>query len=466
LSDISNALERAQIGSTENPVARTGLAFARFSERWFPDPFVFALLSVIAVFALAIAAGENMQVVASEAGRSFWILAPFTMQMVMVVISGYVVASAAVVSRCIAKLARMPKTARGAVAFIALFAILTSLLSWGLSLVFSGYLVREMARCRSDLDYPSASAAAYLGLGVTWALGLSSSAAMLMATESSLPPSLAHVAGVIPLSDTLFTWQNGVMILVMTVAAVGIASMSVPRFPKTAAAMGVVLDPIPNVEEKLETPAARLGRSPALCILVSALLIWHLAERIYSAPRGFLVLLDLNTYNLIFIVAGLLLHWRPTDFLRAVGASVPAAGGVLIQFPFYAMVFGMIVNTGLSEKISKAFVLISSPDTYALVVAAYSAVLGLFIPSGGSKWIIEAPYVLHGALVNHMNVGWTVQIYNAAEALPNLINPFWMLPLLAIVKCRASDLVGYGMLQVLVLVPLCFFMCWTLGRTF
>jgi short-chain fatty acids transporter len=161
----------------------------------------------------------------------------------------------------------------------------------------------------------------------------------------------------------------------------------------------------------------------------------------------------------------MLLHWRPKRFLRAVAECIPATGGVLLQFPFYAMIFGMIVGTGLSEKLAQLFARFSTHNTYPLLVALYSAGLGIFIPSGGSKWIVEAPYVMQAAIANQVHLGWVVQIYNAAEALPNLINPFWMLPLLGILKIRARDMVGYGILQLVIQAPLVFLLCWFFART-
>ena len=145
--------------------------------------------------------------------------------------------------------------------------------------------------------------------------------------------------------------------------------------------------------------------------------------------------------------------------------SIPSVGGVLLQFPFYAMILGMIAGTGLNEKLAHVFSSVTSHNTFAVFVAAYSAGLGVLIPSGGSKWVIEAPYVLEAAVTNRVHLGWVVQIYNASEALPNLINPFWMLPLLGILKLRARDLAGYGMLQLLVLLPIVFFLCWLFSQT-
>jgi short-chain fatty acids transporter len=178
-----------------------------------------------------------------------------------------------------------------------------------------------------------------------------------------------------------------------------------------------------------------------------------------------LAALDLNTYNLIFITVGLLLHWRPKRFMRAVADCIPATGGVLIQFPFYAVIFGMISGTGISDSLARLFAAISTHGTYPLLVATYSAVLGVFIPSGGSKWVIEAPYVLQAANLHQVHLGWVVQIYNAAEALPNLVNPFWMLPLLGILRLKARDIVGYGVLQLIVHVPVVFFLCWLFARS-
>ena len=144
---------------------------------------------------------------------------------------------------------------------------------------------------------------------------------------------------------------------------------------------------------------------------------------------------------------------------------VPATGGVLIQFPFYAVIFGMIVGTGISDMAGQAF----RPDQHARIPIpcwsrSYSAVLGIFVPSGGSKWIIEAPYVLQAANLHHVHLGWVVQIYNASEALPNLVNPFWMLPLLGILQLKARDIVGYGVLQMIVHIPIVFFLCWFFAR--
>jgi short-chain fatty acids transporter len=453
--------------AAESGLARFGLALANWSERWFPDPLVFALAGVVVVFIFGLLIHQPAAKLAISGGKSFWALVPFTMQMVMIIIGGYVVASTPLVHRFIRWLATIPKNGRTAVAMIALFSMLTSLISWGLSLIFSGLLTREMARQVKGMDYRAAGGAAYLGLGAVWALGLSSSAAMMMATKGSIPPSLLAISGLIPLSQTIFLWQGLLTAVILIAVSVAVAYLSAPTAEnaRTAEDYGIQYESTDRPLEPRTKPGEWLEYSPVLTVLVALYLGWYLVDFFRSSPQGALAVLDLNTYNLLFITVGLLLHWRPKRFARAVADCVPATGGVLIQFPFYAVIFGMIVGTGMSDWLANLFARISTQQTYPLLVAFYSALLGVFVPSGGSKWVIEAPYILQAANLHHVHLGWVVQIYNASEALPNLVNPFWMLPLLGILKLKARDIVGYGVLQMIVHIPIVFFLCWFFART-
>jgi short subunit fatty acid transporter len=237
-----------------NPLARAGSRIADACERWFPDAFVFALAAIVLVFAGGLAIGVAPAKLAYEFGSGFWSLVNFTMQMALVIVGGFVVASSPPVARLTSKLAAIPKTGRGAVAFVAAFAMLSSLLSWGLSLIFTGLLVREITRRNPRVDYRAIGAAAYLGLGSVWALGLSSSAALLQATKSSIPASLLPITGVIPLTQTIFLWQNLVMALVLIVLSVVVAYYSAPR-DEDARSM-----PLNDAEGD---PSTSLGMTPA-----------------------------------------------------------------------------------------------------------------------------------------------------------------------------------------------------------
>lgn len=446
----------------EGGLERIGLALANWTEKWFPDALVFALLGIVIVFCFGLLLGESPSKIALAGGKTFWALIPFTMQMAMIIIGGFVVASSPAVYWCIQKLAGLPKTPKAAITLVAFFSMFTSLISWGFSLIFSGLLVRELAPRVKGMDYRAAGAAAYLGLGAVWALGLSSSAALMMATKGAIPPKLYEISGLIPLTQTLFLWEGLAMAAILIVISMAIAYWSAPSAAKarTAEYYGIEYKPIDMTVEPRTKPGEWLEYSPVLNLLVAFLLAWYLMDVFQTSPQGALAALDLNTYNLMFIAIGMVLHWTPRRFMRAVQHSIPATGGVLIQFPFYAVIFGMIVGTGISDYLAKLFHDLTTQNTYPLLVALYSSVLGVFVPSGGSKWVIEAPYVLQAAVMHKVHLGWVVQIYNAAEALPNLVNPFWMLPLLGLLGVKARDLVGYTTLQLIVHVPVVFFLCW------
>lgn len=450
----------------EGLLARMGASLADWSERWFPDAYVFAVIAVAVTVAGALIMGRSPLQISVDFGNAFWTLIPFTMQMAFVVIGGYIVAVSKPIQSLIKILAGVPKTPKVAVAYVALMAMLASLISWGFSLIFGGFLMREVSRRVPGIDYRAIAAAGYLGLGSVWALGLSSSAALLMATKGSIPPALYKISGTIPLSQTIFTWQNLAMIIVLIVISCWICFVSHPSPDKTKTfeMAGISLvEPEDEGVGQPKTPGEWLEYSPILSILMVALGVGYLFN-VFST-RGGLAALDLNIYNFIFIMAGILLHWTPRAFLKAAAKSIPATGGVLIQFPLYAGIFGVMMGSGLNEVLAKFFVSISTHDTLSVVVGIYSAILGLFLPSGGGKWIVEAPYVLQAANELKVNLAWQVQVYNAAEALPNFINPFWMLPLMGLTGVKARDLAGYSTLQLIFHTPVVLIMLWLLAKT-
>ncbi|WP_202594157.1 short-chain fatty acid transporter [Frateuria defendens] len=459
--------------SSEGLLARAALRSAAWSERWFPDAWVFAALGVAIVALAALAFGATPTVTVNTFGEGFWSLIPFTMQMAFVVIGGYVVATAPVVARFIDVLARVPRSGRGAICYVGLVSMLASLLSWGFSLVFGGLLVRALAR-RTELrmDYRAAAAAAYLGLGAVWAMGLSSSAAQLQANPKSMPPGLLQITGVLPFSETIFLWQSIALTAVLIVVSLLICWFTAPSgaSARTAQDFGVDGEAATPPLPPRSRPGEWLEYSPLLSLLIGLLGLGWLGHEFATKP-AVTAIANLNTYNFLFLTLGLLLHWRPRSFLNAVARAVPSTAGVLIQFPLYGGIAALLTHAPgtdgatLSHHLSGLFVRIASTDTFALVMGAYSAILGFFVPSGGGKWLVEAPYVMQAANDLHAHLGWAVQIYNAAEALPNLINPFWMLPLLGVLGIKARDVVGFTFIQLVVHVPLVLGLLWLLGLT-
>ena len=175
--------------------------------------------------------------------------------------------------------------------------------------------------------------------------------------------------------------------------------------------------------------------------------------------------INLNIVNLTFLLLGFLLHKTPARLMHAVQGATPAVWGVILQFPFYAGIAGIITSTHLSQQIAHAFVSLSTPRTFPAIVATYSAVLGVFVPSGGSKWVVEAPYVMAAAHELKVHLGWVVASYDLGEALANLVQPFWMLPILGLFQLRARDVMGYTFIVFLVLVPVVLLLVTILGAT-
>ncbi|HCW4101171.1 short-chain fatty acid transporter [Acinetobacter baumannii] len=452
---------------------RFALRISDWSEKWFPDSYIFALLGVIIVSVAALGIGAPIHDVATSFGNGFWSLIPFTLQMTMLIIVGYVVSVSKPVKFLIQKMARIPSSGRGAIVLVATVSLLISLVNWAISTILTALLVIALAKRKElNMDYRAAAAAAIIGMGATWALGISSSAAQLQANKTSLPESIYNLTGVIPFTETIFLWQSIAMTIILVIVSIAIAYWSAPKgnSVKTIDSFDVQFEEEKTNEAKPTRPGDWLENSPILTIIVVILgLIWMFFE--FSKSNPIIAISSLNTYNFVFLMLGLALHGTPRNFLNAVAKAVPAVSGILIQFPLYgsiAFIMTQALNSqdlSLSHYIAEFFVSIASKETFAIVMGIYSAVLGFFVPSGGGKWIIEAPYVMQAANDLKVHLGWSVQIYNAAEALPNLINPFFMLPMLGILKLKAKDVIGFTVTQLVVHFPLVLFLLWFFGRT-
>ncbi|MGW6276980.1 short-chain fatty acid transporter [Kribbella sp. NPDC055071] len=462
----------------EGALARVALRFTAFTEKWLPDAFGFVLVGTFVVLLFGLVTGEPLLKrpdtptatkgfgLVDAWGIGFWSLITFTLQMAMIIIGGYAVATSGPVARLITRLARIPKNPRNAVAFVAAVAMLASYLNWAFSLIFAAILAREVARNVPKADYRALGAMAFLGLGTVWAQGLSGSAALQVASASSSPAPVqevikagGHASGLIPLSDTIFTWQAIVATLIVYVVGVAMAWLIAPgeRSSKTATDVGIELRPLVgpgSVEDKVtekRRPGDWLEHSPVFSLLIVLLGAVYLVR--YFDGKSFVSALDLNTVNLILFLLAILLHWRPWRMARAVRDGAPAAAGVLLQFPLYGGIFGMIAYTGISARLAGWLVQASNQFFFPPLVAIYSCILGVFVPSGGSKWVIEAPYVLDAANQLQVNAGWMVVVYDLGEASANLLQPFWMLPTLAILGLKARDIMGYTFTMFLACYP-------------
>ncbi len=475
-TETPNSPERVSAEET-GPIARVALAFTAWAERWIPDAFIFALLATLVVTVAAAAlAGATVTAIIDAWGNGFWELIPFTMQMALIIITGHVLATSPPMKRLIRIVAGLPSTPRQAVALVTLFAMLTSWLNWGFSLIFSAVLACEVARRVARVDYRALAAASFLGIGSIWAQGLSGSAALQMATPGALQPRIRDIVsnggmvpgGIITFSDTIFLWQSllSVVIELVIVTTVMWFATPPPGRARTAEDFGIALGPSEDqpMRRLHSTPGTWLEDSPILSWFIVAIGTVYLVRYFLNATAP-LNAITLNVLNLAFLLLGILLHRTPARLMHAVQTATPAVWGVILQFPFYAGIAGIITSTQLNDQLADAFVRVSTRETFAPIVAIYSAVLGVFVPSGGSKWVIEAPYVMAAAHELRVHLGWVVAAYDLGEALANLVQPFWMLPILGMFGLKARDIMGYTFLIFLVLAPVVIAIVGLLGLT-
>ena len=430
---------------------------SRWSLRWVPDAWVIVVLLTFVVFVLAffISPGEYSIGKAEDLvrgwGDGFWALLEFGMQMALIILTGYVVATSPPFRRFLTWVAGKPKGPKSAVAVMAATSMLLVLINWGLGLVGSAVLVRYMAVRQPKVDYRLLVACAYLGMAGTWHAGLSASSPLLVATPGHFAE---DYFGVIPVTETIFSAFNLIMVLIAVLLWVGMAPLLHPRADKVVPPPASVLEaddadeaqsggPDAIDADAPMTPAQRIENSIWLNMVIGVGGLIYLVLYFTSLDEGLLSGITLNTVNFIFLFLGILLHGTPRSLLHAAERGGGFMWGVVVQFPFYAGILGMITATGFSERIADWFTSIANEHTFPLLVYWYSGILNFFVPSGGSKFAIEASYLADAANGLGVPLDLTVLAYAWGDMATDAIQPFWALPLLAIARLGFRDVMGF-----------------------
>ncbi len=429
----------------------------RLVQRWLPEPFIFAILLtfVAALVAMPLCHQTPLEVI-EHWGGGVWNLLAFAMQMALVLVCGSTLAAAPVIKRAIDAMARLPQSAPAAIALVTVVSALSCWLNWGFGLIVGVVFAKAIARQRSDVDYRLLIASAYSGF-VVWHAGISGSIPLTMATpgESLAMATDGALTAPVPLAQTVFEWHNLVTVLF---AIVGITIANALMHPKRGI---VTISPLllkdddgnvaPAVTSTDKTPAQRLEHSKLLSWLVALMLVAYLV--IHLAVRG--AGLDLGGVIMIFLALGLVLHSTPVNYVRAFGKATTGAAGIILQFPFYAGIMGIVTGVGVSGislggVMAEACIQISNSVTYPLLTFLCAAVLNLFVPSGGGHWAVQAPVMFTAGANLGVDPGLTGMAIAWGDAWTNLIQPFWALPALAIARLDAKDIMGYCLIDLLV----------------
>lgn len=444
-------------------------------QRWLPEPFIFAIiLTLIAgILAMPICRQTPIEVIENWGG-GVWNLLAFAMQMALVLVSGSALASARIVKRGISALASLPKKPAGAIALVTGVSAMACWLNWGFGLIVGVIFAKEIALKMRGVDYRLLIASAYSGF-VVWHAGLSGSIPLTMATpgESLTKATNGVLTAPVPIGDTILALPNLIMVVVVIIAIVVVNSLMHPKNAMQVVSVdpSLLLEENPEAEalkESVEnemkgfekgsapmkrkpTPAERLENSRVLSWIVALMMAGYLVIRLVFRGGTF----DLGTIILLFLALGILLHGTPLNYVHAFAKAVSGAAGIILQFPFYAGIMGIITGVGASgicfgTVISDACISISNAQTYPLLTFLCAAVLNMFVPSGGGHWAIQAPIMFSAGANLGVDPGLTGIAIAWGDAWTNLIQPFWALPALAIAKLNAKDIMGFCLIDLVV----------------
>ncbi len=425
-------------------------AITRFSnnlmERYLPDPFLFVIILTVVVFGLGLGLTDSspVQMVAFW-GEGFWALLAFSMQMVLVLVTGFVLASSPIFKKGLGKLASFAKSPGSAILWVTIVSLAASWINWGFGLVIGALFAKELAKRVENVDYRLLIASAYSGF-LIWHAGFSGSIPLSIATEGH---PFVDAIGIIPTSETIFSSYNLIIVAALLIIVPLLNRMMMPKKEETVTVDPAVLvdPPVEDVPSKGNmTPAERLENSWILSMVIGALGIAFIIY--YFVNNGFALTLDL--VNFMFLFLGILFHGTPRKYLSAVQEAVKGAGAIIVQFPFYAGIMGMMTASGLAAVISEAFVSISTADTFPLFAFLSAGLVNFFVPSGGGQWAVQAPIMLEAAEMLGSEPAKVAMAVAWGDAWTNMIQPFWALPALAIAGLKAKDIMGFCVIVLVV----------------
>lgn len=425
-----------------SPLARVTGAFVYMFERLLPDPFVFAVLLTLltAILAFVFAPKNTLPDVLGGWYDGIFKIFPFAFQMVLVLVTGYALTSSKPVAAGLKRLAAVPKTPRGAVALTVLVALTTVAFNWGFGLIASAMFAREIAK-RHRLDFAWLLAGAYSGF-VMFPPGLSSSIALAQATPGSALNIVQKVTGqLVPLRESLLSPFNVVPVVILFIVLPWLFSRMEPPESEMQPADQARL--VAEDEVKPRAPAMGLAGKLDAAWILNILLVVATFTYIGMEVVAHKFSLDINSLILIFLALGLLLHWTPTAYVEAINGAARVTGSLLLQYPIYGGIMGMMTATGLAGVIAKWFIAFSTTQTLPFWGYISSIIISLFVPSGGGHWAVQGPFIVPAAVALHVNLAAAAQGVGYGEAVANMIQPFWALPLLAIAGVGMRRVMGF-----------------------
>jgi short-chain fatty acids transporter len=422
-------------------LATASQPLVRLVERYLPDAYIFVLILTIIVFAAAVLVeGQTPLDVATMWGDGFWGLLTFSMQMLLVLVTGFMLAMTPPVKALLRAIAGLASSPASAIVIVSLVSLTASWINWGFGLVVGALFAKEVARV-IRVDYRLLVASAYSGF-VVWHGGLAGSVPLAIATPDH---PFEGITGLIPTGETIFAFYNLAIVAALFLV---IPLVNWAMIPDSSESVYVDKEKLAEPDLDIggrERPADWLETTPILSWLIGAAgLAWIVT---YFAGGGGLTL---NTVIFIFLILAIILHGSPRRILLALQEGVSGGAGIVIQFPFYAGIMAIMVNSGLAETISTWLVGFASDVTLPFWIFLSAGLVNFFVPSGGGQWAVQAPIILPAAEALGVDFARASMAVAWGDAWTNLIQPFWALPMLAIAGLKAKDIMGFCLMHLLI----------------
>lgn len=436
-------------------------------KKYLPSPFTIAILLTLTTILLALffTRPSNTGFVDYTIDvLKFWEngiwtngLLVFAYQMMLILVLGHVLVLSKPVSNAILKVTQFCKDTATSAAIVACTTMLVAFFNWGLGLIFGALLARKVAehaqRNNIKLNYPIIGAAGYMGLMV-WHGGISGSAPIKI-TESghissimkgvSSPEILSQIPNTIDYSQTIFSISN----LLIFLTVVSVISGLFYFLGKRASPTEINLPEYRmDTDESVLTKAEKLDSSKVLAIGFGLVIIIAFSYRYFEDIKALKI--TPNLINFFMLGLGIILHGSFKKFTNAVGESISDVSGILIQFPLYFGIMGIMSSSGMVAQISDFFVSVSTETTLPIFTFFSAGLVNIFVPSGGGQWVVQGPIVVESALQLGVPLNKAIMALAYGDQITNMLQPFWALPLLGITKLKAKEILPYTLIAMVV----------------
>lgn len=430
-------------------------------QKFLPDAYIFAVILTIIVFLAAlISTKQSFIAIVGHWGKGVWGILAFSMQMVLVLVTGHVLALSPPFKKLLDHLSNIPKTPAQGIALVSIISYTACILNWGFGLIIGAIYAKEIAKKVKAIDYRLLIASAYSGF-VLWHAGFSGSIPLVIASGdfSATGGSLNQA---VPVSQTLFSSYNIFIVVGMWIL---LPIINVLMHPKNEEDV-FVIDPnlikedvevkkITKEDFKKMTPAEKLENGCFINYILAFIGFVYIVYYFVNSAKQGKFDLNLNIVNLIFLMLGVFLHRTPRSLLDAFVEASKGASGIILQFPLYAGIMGIMTGASaegvsLASVISNFFVNISTVKTFPLFTFLSAGIVNLFVPSGGGQWVVQGPIMMPAGLEIGVDPAKTAMCIAYGDSWTNMIQPFWALPALGLAKLGARDIMGYTLIVLIV----------------